>query len=162
VITQLIDRIIQINLNQTRNETKVIILYNLSPYFCTVSGNNDVEAQRRTVVVHRRPSRTVVVTRIPRHRIVYVNRRIVRPAIRVLSPAAIAITYGRTKYFYDSGYYYILEKDGYRIVAPPAGMVVTALPSHYVRVKANSISCLYLDGIFYEKYLRGIESLNLR
>jgi len=116
--------------------------------FCTVSGNNDVEAQRRTVVVHRRPSRTVVVTRIPRHRIVYVNRRIVRPAIRVLSPAAIAITYGRTKYFYDSGYYYILEKDGYRIVAPPAGMVVTALPSHYVRVKANSISCL-LPGWYF-------------
>lgn len=123
---------------------------------CMVLQNNEANAQRRTVIVSNRPTRTtVVVTRIPRHRVVYVNRRIVRPVLRVLPTAAILIAQANSKYYYHAGCYYIETPAGFRTVAPPPGLVVATLPPHFVRITARSGSFLYYGGVFYEEVSGG-------
>jgi hypothetical protein len=127
---------------------------------CVLFQSNEVKAQKRTVVVRSRPARTtVVVKRIPRHRVVYVNRRIVRPVLRVLPTAAVLIVHGNARYHYHSGCYYIEAQDGYRAVAPPVGLVVATLPPHFTRVSVRSGSCFYFGGVFYEEVAGGFRTI---
>jgi hypothetical protein len=120
------------------------------------SMNIAVEAQRRVIVV-KRPSRTVVVTRVPRSRVVYVNHRVIRPPVVVRTPPAesVAVVYGRTRYFYHAGFYYAMRPEGYVVVPPPAGIVITVLPPRCVRVIIRSGTFFYIGGVFYTQVTEG-------
>ncbi len=120
----------------------------------------NTNAQRRVVVRH--PSRTVVVTRVPRAHVTYVSRRPVPPpvVVRAVPPASVAIVHGRVKYYYHAGVYYTLRSGNYVVVAPPRGLVVATLPPRCVRVVAYSTPYYYSDGIFYEEVSSGYETVD--
>lgn len=119
-------------------------------------------SQRRVVVTQ--PSRTVVVTRVPRSRVVYVNPRPVPPprpvVIRTMPPTAVVVVHGRYRYHYCDGFYYAARPEGYVIVRPPAGIVITVLPVNSIRITVAAGGVFFYNGgIFYRESEGGYKTV---
>lgn len=56
----------------------------------------------------------------------------------------LQISYGKDNYYYNRGVFYQPGAQGYRVVRPPHGCVVPALPPRHTRV--------YIGGVFYYRY----------
>lgn len=109
-----------------------------------------VEAQRRVVVA---PSRTIVVTRVPRKEVVYIKTStVVSPApvgVTTLPPSSVTIVFGHRNFFYHEGVYYALKPDGYVVVNPPVGVKVSTIPASTVIITFHSNIFYYISGVFY-------------
>ncbi len=131
-----------------KTNLKLILFLLFIALFATV----ETQAQRRVVV--RRPSKTVVVTRVPRSRVVYVNR----PApyrrnvvVRALAPARLRLVHRGVTLYYHAGIYYRTHANGYVVVVPPPGFVIPVLPVNYARVALTWGTFFYFNGVFYQE-----------
>jgi hypothetical protein len=115
------------------------------------------KAQRRVVVT--KPSQTVVVTRVPRSRVMYINPRVITPprpvVVRTIPTTSVTIAYGHSRYYYYGGVYYVQRPEGYVVINPPVGVIITVPPAGFVRVTAYSCPYLYFEGIFYKEVPEG-------
>ena len=66
-----------------------------------------------------------------------------------LTADAILYNWGNQQYYYDEGVYYQPSGNGYSVVAPPVGAVVSYLPSGYVTVMVGDDTYYYYGGTFY-------------
>ncbi len=118
------------------------------------------EAQRRVVVT--KPSRTVVITKPSRSEVVYVNRRVVRPpvVVGVLPPTSVTIVHRHSQYYFHAGVYYIQRPEGYVVVNPPVGIMVTNLPSATLTFTFSSRAYFFIGGAFYIQIPGGFQIVN--
>lgn len=117
------------------------------------------EAQRRVVVRH--PSKMVVVKKVPRNHVVYVNRRTVvrQPVLTRIPAPAVRIVHRNVHYHYFGGSFYVSHAGGFVIVAPPSGIVIATLPAHFIRLTVRAHAYYYASGIFYKKTDNGYETV---
>jgi hypothetical protein len=60
-------------------------------------------------------------------------------------------------YRYDAGVFYEPADGGYKVVAPPAGAVVPALPQDAVSLQVGDDTFYYYGGIFYIQVSNGYQ-----
>jgi hypothetical protein len=123
------------------------------------SVNIATHAQRRVVV--RKPGKTVVVTRVPRSKVVYVNRREAprHVVVRTLPSECVTIVHRNRNYYYHGGRYYENRPEGYVVVPPPAGIVITTAPPRMTRVVVRTGIFFYLSGVFYKEAPGGYKTV---
>ena len=109
-----------------------------------------VEAQRRVVVS---PSKTIVVTKVPRKEVIYIKPpTVISPApvgVTILPPSSVTIVFDHRIFFYHEGVYYSLKPDGYVVVNPPVGVKVSTIPASTAIVTFHSNIFYYISGVFY-------------
>ncbi len=120
------------------------------------------------VVVTRRPA-AVTVVRTPVTRVYYPARRVVvaprpvvvapiyRPGIVIASlPAYYGIAWvGRVPYYYSGGVFYVKTEgtESYKVVLPPQGTIVPALPDGSVKTMIDGKPYYEFQGIIYKEVI---------
>ena len=66
-----------------------------------------------------------------------------------LTANAILFSVADQQYYYDNGVYYSPSGNGYSVVAPPVGAVVSYLPAGYLTVPVGDAVYYYYGGAFY-------------
>ena len=66
-----------------------------------------------------------------------------------LTADAIMFNWNNQQYYYDEGVYYQPSGNGYAVVAPPVGAVVSYLPTGYITVMVGDDTYYYYGGAFY-------------
>jgi hypothetical protein len=72
-----------------------------------------------------------------------------------LPVAALAVGFGRDRFWFNSGVWYRPYGGGYRVVLPPFGAVVPLLPPDYVTVRLGGLPYFYANGVYYAAYDAG-------
>lgn len=121
------------------------------------SNNNRFRHNRYPVSAHsdhfrygsgyRRP---VYSPRNPGWRYSYLPRR--NSIVASFSFPFATISFGGYSYRYCDGVYYRPYNNVYRVVAPPVGIFINALPFGYSRIYVNSDPYYYYNGTFYDEY----------
>lgn len=73
----------------------------------------------------------------------------------VLPRAAVTISFGPDRFWYQGGIWYRPYQGGYRVVVPPFGAVVPLLPPDYVTVSLGGSPYYYANGVYYSAYTSG-------
>lgn len=64
------------------------------------------------------------------------------------------VVVGKKHYFYHGGVYYIAATSGYKVVRPPIGAIVYALPSGYEEIYIDGETYYLIDEIYYKSEIR--------
>lgn len=67
----------------------------------------------------------------------------------------VQVSYGKNNYYYNRGVFYQPWSQGYRVVRPPYGCVVPALPPRYARVYVGGVFYYRYDDIYYQQVNNG-------
>jgi hypothetical protein len=77
--------------------------------------------------------------------------------ISALAASAIRFSFGNQWYYYDDGCYYLPSGNGYAVVAPPYGAVVSYLPDGYETCPVGDTDYYYFGGVFYVAVAQGYQ-----
>lgn len=89
----------------------------------------------------------------PRHEYHHPYRGVVVPFLPDL--IAKLVIYGGQKYYYDNGYFYHKDTNGFIIVDPPVGVVIRQLPRGYKVIVISGRSYFYYNDTYYLKTRKG-------
>lgn len=66
--------------------------------------------------------------------------------------AAIELSWNNHPYRYYNGVYYEPYNSGYRVIAPPVGIRINALPPGFSEIPVDGVNYYYYGGTFYRNY----------
>jgi len=73
--------------------------------------------------------------------------------------AAVTVSFGGSRYWYESGTYYTRVVSGgsmvYQVVAPPAGIVIATLPSSCTSVRVGGVAYRQCGPTYYQRVSGG-------
>jgi hypothetical protein len=72
-----------------------------------------------------------------------------------LSPGHHEVWVGKTRYYYDHGYFYRPHRHGWVVVGPPYGAVILALPIGFAMVVLAGITYYTFAGLYYRQVANG-------
>lgn len=135
-----------------------IIIFVYSLIIATSLLNLKTYAQKKAVIRH--PSKTVVITKVAKKKVVYVKRvpRTYKAIIiKSLPSDRLRIVHHKKVFFYHSGVFYKPHIHRYKAILPPPGLIISALPANYTQIKLSWGTFYYVKGIYYKKMKKGYE-----
>ncbi|MDF1576912.1 MAG: DUF6515 family protein [Desulfurivibrionaceae bacterium] len=79
------------------------------------------------------------------------NRSYPKPGLRVreLPRGSRYLPYRRNHFYYQGGSWYRPVRDGFTVIIPPPGLVVSALPPYYTTIWVRGAPYYYAYGVYY-------------